>query len=62
MAGGALRSGFADLDRSTPGSRRSLTTTICGAAVLRRAAYGIAVIADIARDGENAKLTTDEHG
>ena len=42
--------GFADLDRSTPGSRRSLTMTICGAAILRRAAYGIADIADIARD------------
>src|SRR5689334_7564792 len=41
----AARVGFADLDRSTPGSRRSLTMTICGAAILRRAAYGIAGIA-----------------
>jgi hypothetical protein len=39
--------GFADLDRSTPGLRRSLTMTVCGAAILRRAALKIAEIAKI---------------
>jgi hypothetical protein len=52
-AGWGWEVGFADLDRSTPGSRRSLTMTICGAAILRRAAYEIA---DIARDREGKTL------
>ncbi|MGC2694229.1 MAG: hypothetical protein WA738_00405 [Candidatus Angelobacter sp.] len=37
-----------DLDRSTPGSRRSLTMTVCGAAGI--APRGFIGIAGIARD------------
>jgi len=57
-----VKVGFADLDRSTPGSRRSLTMTICGAAILRRAAYGIAAIAGIARDRKGKNLTAEGGG